>query len=269
MKKFLLVILSLSLSIPLYAQNEETTEGPYKLNLKYDLPVTALGIGGTIYGWKMRESKSDIDSLTIVQLEKTKFSGLNAKAVQQVDPTWGKASDFLLASGFLVPFTLLFDQHIRQDAGTVGLLFLETMALTGVGYWGTAGLYDKYRPYAYNPKIAFHKRSSKHAKNSFYGGHPSVTAAGLFFMSQVYSDYYPESSFKYVLWSGATVATLANAYLRYKGGFHFPSDIAVGVAVGTAAGILVPVLHRKKNRSVTILPYKNETTGVIINWTLN
>ena len=82
-------------------------------------------------------------------------------------------------------------------------------------------------------------------------------AVSTFFIAKVFSDYNPDSKAKWVYYGVASVATGYTAYLRLKGGQHFPSDILLGVAMGTFSGILVPKFHKIKNRTPGFLPYIN------------
>jgi TctA family transporter len=62
------------------------------------------------------------------------------------------------------------------------------------------------------------------------------------------------------------VATGTAAYLRHRGGFHFPTDLILGVTQGTLTGILVPHFHKNKlnkDPDLTILPYTNGTSNGI------
>src|SRR6185369_1357930 len=128
------------------------------------------------------------------------------------------------------------------------------------GLFGTGATYsvDKYRPYAYSDKTPMEKRTGKVARNSFYAGHVEVVATSTFFISKVYSDYYPDSKIKWVFYGVASAATGWTAYMRLKGGQHFPSDIILGTATGVLTGVLVPHYHKtksSKNTSMIILPY--------------
>lgn len=244
-------------------------QSPYKLNLKVDIPVTALGIGMTAYGFHKIESKSSTDTSIILALDPEDVWKINRPATKNYDPKAGDLSEFFFYGGFAYPFILLFDSEIRQDAGTIGLLYLETMAITGTNYAFVAGHYDKFRPYAYNPEAPLEKRANHGSLNSFPGGHPSVTAAATFFAAKVYSDYHPESNFKYFLYGTAAVTTAANVYLRYEGGYHFPTDLLVGVTAGTLTGILVPHLHKKRDpdSQVHLHPFTNgEASGLTLRW---
>ena len=159
-----------------------------------------------------------------------------------------------------LPLVLLLDKDIRKDAAKIGFLYLEALSITGVFYTGSNYFVNRYRPLAYNPEVPMDERRSGGSTNSFIGGHPAMVATSVFFIAKVYADYHPESKFKWVLYTAASASTFATAYLRYKGGKHFPSDLITGVAIGTLSGILVPQFHKNKlinNERVKLAPFHN------------
>jgi membrane-associated phospholipid phosphatase len=123
------------------------------------------------------------------------------------------------------------------------------MSITGLFYTGSVYLVDRYRPETYNTSIPAEDRTSGNNKDAFIGGHPALVATSLFFTAKVYSDYHPESSFRYVLFGAAIAGTGATAYLRHIAGKHFPTDLAAGITVGTLSGILVPHFHKLRKDS--------------------
>jgi membrane-associated phospholipid phosphatase len=88
-------------------------------------------------------------------------------------------------------------------------------------------------------------------------------------MAKVYSDYHPEmGADKYWLFGAAVVPPLLMAYARLKALDHFPSDIAVGFAVGTLCGILIPEIHRIGDQDMSMGAYSSpEGTGLTLRWT--
>jgi len=95
-----------------------------------------------------------------------------------------------------------------------------------------------------------------------------VPAASTLFVANVYSAYHPHSPFRFVLYGVYAAATSTTVYLRYKGGYHFPTDLAVGVVAGTAYGILIPHFHRCKNgSSMTITPMTGQAQGFDFRYT--
>jgi len=227
-----------------------------------DIPVTIVGAIGAPLGFYFINKKPATDTNVILNLDpQTDIKlAINRKDIHNYDPHLKQISDYFLYGSFLYGFVLLADHDIRQDAGKIGLLFLETMSITGASYSLTAASVDKLRPYAYNtdsnivdgvkvPEVPFDVKTSTHTRNSFYGGHPSAPAAATLFVASVYSTYHPHSAFRFALYGIAVAATGTTAYLRYKGGYHFPTDLAIGVALGSTYGLLIPHLHRCKNGS--------------------
>lgn len=253
----------------LFAQEIKAQEGPYKLNLKVDIPVIAVGMGASYYGYFHKIlKKTPSDPATIASLDPNDISKFNRPATRQNQKNGSLITDYFF-TGIAAPLFLIADPGVRSDLGTVSLMYLEALSITGMLYTMTAGHVNKYRPYAYNPDVPFDKRMRKGAKNSFYGGHPSATAAGMFFLASVFSDYHPESNWKYVLWSAAGASTLGNAYFRYKAGQHFPTDLMIGVGIGTAIGIGVPYFHKIKNDKVSLMPVIGPYQGAALTRRLN
>jgi membrane-associated phospholipid phosphatase len=102
------------------------------------------------------------------------------------------------------------------------------------------------------------------SENSFYSGHVQIVGASTFFAAKAYADYYPDSKYKWVFYGVAALSTCTTGYLRMDAGVHFPSDVLLGMGMGTAIGILVPQFHKHKlikDRNISFMPYLNTTTG--------
>jgi membrane-associated phospholipid phosphatase len=262
MKQKLLLCFALLFSLNVPAQ-----EHPYHLNLKADIPVTAVCMAGTVLSYPLRDKKTAPTEAQVSALSIDQLSSFNRDAAQQFSPQADKISDVFFYSGFAIPLGLAFDKQVRSDAGTVSLMYLETMAIAGVCDGLAAGSVKKLRPYVYNPEAPMKLKLKSDAYGSFYGSHPSFTAAGAFFFAKVFSDYHPASKWRYAVWPAAGAVTLGSSYFRYKGGHHFISDIATGVGVGTAIGIAVPALHKTKNADkVSIVPTFGEYNGFAMNY---
>ena len=141
----------------------------------------------------------------------------------------------------------MLDKEIRKDALKMAILYLESMSVTGLLYTGSVYLTNRYRPYAYNPEVPMDRRTRGGAKNSFFAGHVALVGTSTFFIAKVLNDYHPDSKVKWLPFTLAGLATGTTAYLRYRGGEHFLSDIVLGTAVGVLTGILVPHVHKNKN----------------------
>ena len=79
---------------------------------------------------------------------------------------------------------------------------------------------------------------------SFPSGHTSVTAAATTAYAMTFGYKYPDSPWRWAVYSSAALITGLTGYARTAGGKHFYSDIIAGAALGVTMGILVPYLHR-------------------------
>lgn len=232
----------------------------YKLKPAVDVPLTAIGTGLSLLGFSKIYSKDASSEEDILALRKSDINSFDRRAADNYSEKATKQSDMLFYGSMPLPLVLLLDKDIRKDAAKIGFLYLEALSITGVFYTGSNYFVNRYRPLAYNSEVPMDERRSGGSTNSFIGGHPAMVATSVFFIAKVYADYHPESKFKWVLYTAASASTFATAYLRYKGGKHFPSDLITGVAIGTLSGILVPQFHKNKlinNERVKLAPFHN------------
>lgn len=273
MKRFTIIqfifILFFSINVqPYLAAQDIEADDVYNYNWKIDVPITVAFAGLTAFGFNKIGQKPESDLSEVANLSEEDLWSINRSAIHPYDQKWDDRSNIFFYGAFPYPFLLLIDEDIRQDAFSYIGLYLETLAITGASYSLTAAFVDKYRPYVYSDGTSEAKKKGNGGRNSFYGGHPSLTASATFFAAKVYSDYHPESSFKYVLYGVAAGTTLANAYYRWRGGFHFPTDIAIGVTLGTLYGIGIPALHKNKvlGNDMSLVPFAGEYKGLAVGY---
>ena len=236
----------------------------YKLKPAIDIPLTAVGTGLSLLGFSQIYSKDASSEEEILALRKSDINSFDRWAADEYSEKASDQSDMFFYGSMPLPLLLLLDKDIRQDALKIGFLYIEALSITGVFYTGSNYFVNRYRPLAYNPNVPMDERRSGGSTNSFIGGHPALVATSVFFMAKVYADYHPESKFKWVLYTAASAATFATAYLRLKGGKHFPSDLITGVTIGTLSGILVPQFHKNKlikNDRVKLAPFHNGSSS--------
>ena len=245
----------------------------YKLNLAVDIPVTAVATVWSLYAFPKIYDKPGITAPELANLKKENINGFDRWAADVYHDKAAKSSDIFFYAAIPMPLVLLIDKEIRKDALKVGFMYLEAMSVTGVFYTGCAYVWDRFRPLTYikdpsvlasSPDLVGDQKSGN-ARNSFLGGHPALVATSSFFVASVYADYHPDSKFKYVLYGVAVVATGGTAYLRHRGGKHFPSDLLVGTTIGTLSGLLVPRLHKNKayaNSKLRIMPFTGDSHGL-------
>jgi len=246
-------------------------ESVYTLKPGVDIPVIAAGTGWSLYALTKIYIKTPP---TVEQIQSLKTSDINAFDRWAVYP-YSKSLDKISYYPFYaaIPCPLIFfltEKETRSDFFKLTFLYWEAMSVTGLlGMTATYNV-DRYRPYAYSSATTMDKRTGSIAKNSFYAGHVQVVATPTFFLAKVYADYHPDSKIKWVFYGIASVATGATAYMRLRGGMHFPSDVLLGTATGVLAGVLVPQYHKTKSTkpsSMTIMPYSTgDLNGLVLTY---
>jgi len=229
----------------------------YKLKPGVDIPIFVVGAGWSAYAFTKIYSKPHSTEEDILSLDKNNINGFDRWAVRPYSESLDKISYYPFFASMPLPFLFLFG-NTKKDFFKLTGLYLEAMSITGFLYTGSVYFVDRYRPYAYSDESTMDQRTRGGAKNSFYAGHVALVGTSTFFMAKVYADYHPDSKLKWFFYTLAGTTTAVTAYLRYRAGQHFPSDLLLGMAQGTLTGLLVPHFHKNKlikNQNLTVLPF--------------
>ena len=247
------------LSLWLAALGGYAQGSPYQLTKAREIPLLGVGIAGTVGSMLLKEER---EPLTLQELNALRASDILAidRSVNNFSGSARVASDVLVASSFAAPLILLTFEESRADAGTWGVMLLETVllneALTGM----TKALVTRPRPFTYNETLSSEERTTDDNTFSFFSGHTSHSAALAFFTARVISVYVDRPAVRTVAWTVAALLPAATGWMRYEAGKHFPTDVVVGYAVGASVGLLIPYLHRSRKRSSSerafrVVPY--------------
>ena len=290
MKRTLCLLISLIWLMAVFAQEDSLKTGTtatgsqpfvntgkkqpvYRIKAKTDIPVFAVTGGWSLYALQKIYDKTPSTPEQIMNLDKNNINGFDRWAVRPFDKSLETASWYPFFASMAMPFLFLADKKTSKDFFKLTFLYLEAMSVTGVLYTGAVSAADRYRPYAYDNsgQTTMQQRTRGGARNSFYAGHVALVATSSFFVSKVYADYHPHSAMKWVFYSVAAASTGLTAYLRYRSGQHFPSDILLGIAQGTLAGLLTPQIHKPrsgKKNELSFLPYSDgQSRGLTMMYT--
>lgn len=257
MRSLLLSLLAFLVLQTTFAQD------PYTLDKK--LETSLLSFGGIGLG---------IDYLVYSQLKPIgadEFMALDADDVNAFD-RWATTLNVPGAStrsdvGMYLPFvgvgTLILYIGINKSGndfwrqtGKMGLLCIESNLLNFLLTDLTKNLVQRKRPYVYNPE--FQDQSTEFGvsgRKSFFSGHTSFSATNAFFFAKVYSDYYPDSRWKPLVWTLAVAVPAWTGIERVLAGKHFPTDVMVGYSIGALCGYVIPQLHLKdRKKQMTMFP---------------
>ncbi len=251
-KTYLLIILFVSIQINFFAQNNN--ESPYETDLIKDGIWIASGVGLNVVGVLLIQEKSRLTPEELNALSKDDIWGIDRWAAGNYSEKANRASYIPMFTAFALPFALMLNENERTHAGQLSVLFIESMATTGALFTITAGLVQKSRPLVYNTSLSDQQRMRNHEQRSFFAGHTAATATATFFAAKVFHDFNPHSPWKPLVWGVAAAIPAFVGYLRIRSGKHFLTDNIIGYAIGAATGIIIPEIHKKKNKNIEIYP---------------
>ncbi len=255
LKSYLLFLLLICFQFNLSAQ--QINESPYETDLIKDGIWITAGVGLNVVGVLLIQNKPALTEAELNALSRDDIWGVDRWAAGNYSEKANSDSYIPMFTSFGLPLALLLNENERSHAGQLSVLFVESMATTGALFTLTAGLVHKSRPLVYNTSIPIEDRIGNDEQRSFYAGHTAATASATFFAAKVFHDFNPDSPWKPAVWGVAAAIPATVGYLRIKAGKHFLSDNIIGYVVGAASGIIIPEIHKKKNKNVDIYPTVN------------
>ncbi len=255
----------------------DANPSPYRTRFAIDAPVALVGVGVNALGlYLIQENKHGPSAQELAAIDadiegaKNKINGFDRFSAGWYSLDAKKASDYPFYGSFAAPLLLLLDKDISKKAGQVGVLYVETMALTGALFTMSVAHIERNRPLVYDEDAKNdpdHERTKKHAQNSFFAGHTAAAASATFFAAKIFHDFNPDSGMRPVVWGVAAAVPATVGYLRLRAGKHFLSDNLLGYFIGAGAGILVPQLHKKGMDGVSVVPVMGPYNGMAATFT--
>lgn len=270
------------------AAKAQPEQFPYSLYWKKEILITGAGFalqkGGTFIG-----NTRDYYNYDYGDAERRRIPFCDKWSVNYFSENAAKKSDVAKRSGNVMALLIVSNEFLNdlksfdpntprvsrrlwQSRGIIVLtMFAETKLITSGMINISKGVVHRFRPYVYSHNHPG-EESTVYSTQSFFSGHTAKTAAAAFFAAKVYSDIYPDSKWKNVIWVTAATIPAVTGALRIKAGRHFLSDVVLGYTVGAAVGLLVPHLHKnKKNepRNVQLLPlYNKDVKGISLKYAI-
>lgn len=231
---------------------------PYKFNTGKEIVILIGGAGLSSVPFFVAKEKTSLTSTKLSQLNIQDINRFDRSAAENYSEQAAHLSDWLVYSAmsgsFVCPLVVAHKKQNTlwlQQGSQIALLWLEqNMVSQGIKETIKVSV-RRIRPMAYNPDAPIEERTNEDIRKSFFSGHTSSAASNMFFMAKIFSDFYPESKWKPLVWGIAATVPAYTGYLRYQAGKHFPTDIITGYIIGGAIGYFIPELHKKQ-------PGKNE-----------
>lgn len=251
--KFIFIFLTIY-TLNLQCFSQQKNESPYETDLVKDGIWITTGVGLNVLGVLLIQDKPALTEAKLNALSKDDIWGVDRWAAGNYSEKANSDSYIPMFTSFALPLALLINENERSHAGQISVLFIESMATTGALFSITAGFVEKSRPLVYNNSLSIDERSGNDEQRSFFAGHTAATASATFFAAKIFHDFNPDSPLRPYIWGAAAAIPATVGYLRIRAGKHFLTDNLVGFAVGAASGILIPEMHKKKNKNLDIYP---------------
>jgi len=247
------VVLVTLLSLTPHSGQAQVRSFPYELDGR-DKVIVPAGLAVTGLGIYLADQADPITLAEITVLDREDVNGFDRRATYNWSTDWAETADWtkntLVLGSVLVTGTPLVLDGEWSNVLILGTMFVETFSLN-VGVTAiTKALAGRIRPYAYNTALTAEERyaiagpDDASVHRSFFSGHTSMAFAAATFLSTTYADVHGPTTTSKVIWASSLSLAALTAYARVEAGKHFPTDVIVGAAVGSAIGYLVPALHR-------------------------
>jgi membrane-associated phospholipid phosphatase len=243
----IILIVTLS-SVQLYS----TDSSPYRLSVATDSVL--IGSGAALMALTLY-TKGKVDPLTDAEIEALTPGNINRfdrSAADNWSPNGDIWSSIILASAMISPLGFVLNDKTRDDFIVLGVMYGESLLITNGLNMTIKDIVQRKRPFTYNPDAPYKDKKEKDAVLSFYSGHTANAFNSAVFVSTVFSDYYPQSQWRYAVWGTSLLAASATGYLRYYAGKHYPTDIIAGAVIGSITGWGIPALHRNRSENISV-----------------
>jgi membrane-associated phospholipid phosphatase len=228
----------------------------YRVRLAADLPIIVAGGGAglvrILFENKLTRKSCPCDSSSINRLDRWTVGYHSQAASVAADVT---VYGVLIA----LPFVDLLDVRLGRALGEDVVVYVEALAVSTALQNATNFIAARPRPrsYAGDPAMA----NSGEGYLSFYAGHVSTVSAGLAVAALTIRKRYGEQVWP---WIADALITSSVAVERVASGHHFPTDVAVAAAAGTAIGFAIPWFHFRSGKTYAqIAPVGTNGLGLV------
>ena len=238
---------------PLLSDKDAAGARHYTFALEKDLPLTFFAAFGSIYGnYRLsRMSTDDASELPAVQ----DLLPWDRPVAGRYNKAAGDVSSWLAVLGVaplaLAGYSWYRDDACGRDLAVYSLMFAQAVALQSALNLTVRSMKFWPRPYIYATEGAgaeAAKDADGEAYGSFFSGHTSAAFTVAMFTGEWFSEMYPNSRYKPLVWaSSLSLAGFVGA-LRIAAGKHYVSDVVVGALAGVGISAAVIEIHKKPVR---------------------
>lgn len=166
-------------------------------------------------------------------------NALDCVAVGQFSATAAATSDALFVTSLALPVGLELGRGLDDDSLRRGLAYGGAVGVTAISAWLVKITVRRPRPYTHSrePGVLAFAQVAKGNDHSFFSGHTSIAFAAATSAGVLADATAIDARDRAARWAVGGALAAATGIFRIRAGRHFPTDVLVGAAVGSAAGI--------------------------------
>lgn len=230
---------------------------PYSLSLKTDLPLSFFAAAFSVYG-SYQYGKMEVPEEDEV-FRKSRLLPWDRSVAGRYDETCDRVSDYAAVLG-VAPFVLggvsLYRGDIASyDFATYSLMLMQALAIQNGLNLLVRSMELWPRPYVYGEDGDALEKASEakgEAYGSFFSGHASAAFTIATFTGSFFSEVYPNSCYKGVVWASSLSAAGLVGVLRIAAGKHYPTDVVAGALVGVGVSFSILEMHKKTGDRISL-----------------
>jgi membrane-associated phospholipid phosphatase len=222
----------------------------YQLYWEIDAPLltiaAAFGIGRSIRGglapaYCAPQMGSPVEATTHCDPQTLNF--IDRPFAGRYHPGWGTWSNIgVYGIDALAAVGIIADEGIRNGLNDLVVVAEATLLASAASGVSTA-MTGRPRPYMYGSEAPLSVREDGNGGLSYFSGHTSTAFGAVTATFVTLHRLHPDARWPwYVLGGGVAAAGFVGA-TRILSGWHFPTDVVAGAAVGAGVGLIVPALH--------------------------
>ena len=225
----------------------------YSVSLEKDLPLTFVSAFVSIYG-NYRLGKMHVQDPSEMK-DVSDLLPWDRPVAGRYNKTAGDVSTWAAALG-VAPLALGAASWYRGDAlgadfAAYTLMFAQALALQSGLNLVVRSMSLWPRPYIYatgGDGAAAASAAEGEAYGSFFSGHTSAAFTIAVFTGEWFSEFYPNSAYRPLVWAASLSLAGFVGALRIAAGKHYPTDVVVGALAGTGISLAVIKIHKKSVR---------------------
>lgn len=196
--------------------------------------------------------------------DRSSVNALDRIATYQWSPEASVTTDVLSYAMLGAPVLFYLDERVQDHAAFFFILYLESALLNDGIKNVMKEIVRRDRPFVYGDRAPLSARTDRDAELSFYSGHAAQAFNAAVFCGMVFQELFPDSPWRWVVWTGGLAAATTVGFLRVYAGKHYPTDVLAGALAGSLTGWLVPFLAKKRDLPVTVVPGGAGEVGVTV-----